>query len=242
MTYLSIVKLILSPILFVQGRRTKRTALRLPEPEGFRSGFVLHHGDEKALNLLFVGDSTMAGVGVAHQDAALASQTSATVSALLSRSVHWRLIAKSGAKTGQILALTEKEDAFEAHVLITATGGNDVLAQTSPRKFIAAYEGLVKALLPADGSGHSIISGLPPLHITPAVPQPLRWFFGKFASRLDMQLQQWIRSRMRVSYVSLQWAADRTKLAADRFHPGAGLYHEWSQRLARQIVHDLATV
>jgi lysophospholipase L1-like esterase len=156
--------------------------------------------------------------------------------------VRWHLIAKSGVKTSQILDLTRREESFQADVLITAVGTNDVLAQTEPRRFIEAYERLVDGLLPKVGPRLAIISGLPPLHITPAVPQPLRWFFGRYAHLLDRGLRRWIRSQPNVSYVSLQWAADPTKLAEDRFHPGEGLYREWSHRIAQQIVNAYSVV
>src|SRR5260370_5371516 len=242
MRYLSILKVLLGPILLMQGRQTKRTALRLPEAEGQRHGSVSQEGCDEALRLLFVGDSTMAGVGVTHQVAALASQTAAEVSALLSRSVRWHLIAKSGLKTSQILELTRQEEFFQADVLITALGSNDVLAQTEPRRFIDAYERLVDGFLPKVGPRLAIISGLPPLHVTPAVPQPLRWFFGRYARLLDQRLRQWIRSQPDILYVSLQWAADPTQLAEDRFQPGEDLYREWSHRIAQQIFHAHSVV
>jgi lysophospholipase L1-like esterase len=188
---------------------------------------------------LFVGDSTMAGVGVARQEAALAWRTAVEVSGLLSRPVRWRVIAKTGLKTSQIPALTEREDLLHADVIITALGANDVFGQTKPHRFVEAYATLIDVLMPKDRSRRTVVSGLPPLHITPAIPQPLRWFLGICAHELDRRLQQWIRTRSDVSYISLQWAADRTKLAEDRFHPGEGLYREWSHRIAHQVALDL---
>ena len=70
MPYVSILKIALGPLLLVQGRRARRTALRMPEAAGQRQGWIPHRGSDNTLNLLFVGDSTMAGVGVAHQEAA----------------------------------------------------------------------------------------------------------------------------------------------------------------------------
>jgi lysophospholipase L1-like esterase len=235
--YLAILKVLLGPILLIQGRKTKQTALRLPEAEGQRHGSVSKQGCDEVLRLLFVGDSTMAGVGVTDQVTALASQTASKVSDLLSRSVRWHLIAKSGLKTGQILELMRQEEFFQADVLITAVGSNDVFAQTEPSRFIDAYKSLVDGILPKVGPRLAIISGLPPLHITPAVPQPLRWFFGRYAGLLDRYLCEWIRPQPNISYISLQWAADPSKLAQDRFHPGEVLYREWSYRIAEQIVH-----
>jgi lysophospholipase L1-like esterase len=242
MPYTSIVKFVLAPLLLFQGRWVRKTALRLPEAEGERQGCISFNASADTLNLLFVGDSTMAGVGAARQDEALGAMTAREVSALLSRSVRWQIIAKSGVKTGQILALTEQENLLDADVLITALGVNDVLAQTKPRDLVGAYEKLIATLLPAGRAGIAIISGLPPLHITPAIPQPLRWFLGIYARKLNRSLRRWIRDGRGLSYVSLQWATDVRRLAADRFHPGEDLYREWAHQIARQIAHDLGVV
>jgi lysophospholipase L1-like esterase len=234
------MRIALGPLLLLQGRQVRRTAIRLPEAAGPRHGRILLEGTNRELKLLFVGDSTMAGVGVTRQEMALASQAAVEVSRLLSRPVRWQIIAKSGVKTNQILALVAQQDLLDADVLITALGVNDVLAQTKPRDFVRAYEKLIAALLPAGRLRIAIISGLPPLHITPAFPQPLRWFLGIYARRLDRILLRWIRGNHGVSYISLQWATDRKRLATDRFHPGEGLYQDWAHQVAQQIAHEFS--
>ena len=94
-------------------------------------------------------------------------------------------------------------------------------------------------LIPSKGTRLAVVSGLPPLHIAPAVPQPLRWFLGLCTLRLDRRRQRWIRTRPGVSYLSLQWAADRSRLAEDGYHPGEGVYCGWTHRIAEQIVLHL---
>ena len=68
----------------------------MPEADGERRGYVANARSAKLLNLLFVGDSTMAGVGAEHQETALGALTAREVSAILSRPVHRQLIAKKG--------------------------------------------------------------------------------------------------------------------------------------------------
>ena len=71
MRFMLIYKVVLSPVLLAQGRRVRRTALRLTEAAGERSGLVVVESVEPELKLLIVGDSTMAGVGVEHQSSPL---------------------------------------------------------------------------------------------------------------------------------------------------------------------------
>jgi len=47
-----IYKMLLGPVLLVQGRRMRRTALRLPEAAGERAGVVALEGDSCDLKLL----------------------------------------------------------------------------------------------------------------------------------------------------------------------------------------------
>jgi lysophospholipase L1-like esterase len=239
MPYTSIARFVLGPLLLIQGRWVRKTALRIAEAEGDRKGHISFGTDAEPLNLLFVGDSTMAGVGAAHQEAALGALTAREVSALLFRAVRWQIVAKSGVKIGQLLVLSNQEDLLHADVLVIAVGVNDVLAQTQPRAFLSAYEKLIATLMPQDHRGRAIVNGLPPLQITSALPQPLRWFLGAYARMLDRSLRRWTQSSPRISYISLKWATDRRGLAADRFHPGEALYREWAHRIALQIAHSL---
>jgi lysophospholipase L1-like esterase len=232
---ISIYKILLGPILLAQGLRMRRTALRLEEAAGLRTGLVVIENDQSDLKLLFVGDSTMAGVGVPHQTAALASQVASILANRLVRSVRWQLVAKSGVNTSQALELVQSHELLAADVIVTALGTNDVTSQRKPHQFIADYEVLVNELSKRVGANFIVISGLPPLHLTPAAPQPLRWYLGRYAHLLDEGLRRWIAPQQNVAYVSLQWASNPNDMASDGYHPGANQYREWAYRLAESI-------
>jgi lysophospholipase L1-like esterase len=231
----------LAPILLAQGRRMRRTALRLPEAAGERSGLVLAGDGPPALRLLFVGDSTMAGVGVAHQTSALAFQVATILSNRLARSVGWQLEAKSGLNTSQLLKFTKGQALLPADVLVTALGTNDVTSQRKPDRFVCDYKALIGTLSDQVGASFAVISGLPPLHLTPAAPQPLRWYLGKYAHMLDERLRIWIRPQSKIAYVSLQWASNTNEMAADGYHPGENQYRIWADLVAEHIANLVAT-
>ena len=235
MRLLPIYKILLGPVLLVQGRRVRRTALRLAEAVGERMGLVEIAGDQPELRLLFVGDSTMAGVGVQYQSAALAFQVASSVATRLGRSVRWQLVAKSGVNTSQALEFVKGPELLPADVLVTALGVNDVTSQRSPYQFVADYEELIDELSKRVGAQFAVISGLPPLHLTPATPQPLRWYLGRYAHLLDEGLQRWIGTQQNVAYVSLQWASNPKDMAEDGFHPGENQYRVWAELVAESI-------
>jgi lysophospholipase L1-like esterase len=235
MRLMSIYKIMLGPVLLAQGRKVRRTTLRLAEAAGQRSGLVVIESVHSELKLLFVGDSTMAGVGVQHQTAALASQVASVLANRLVRSVRWQLVAQSGVNTSQALEFVKGQELLPADVLVTALGTNDVTSQRKSYQFIADYEALVNALSKRVGANFAVISGLPPLHLTPAIPQPLRWYLGRYAYMLDEGLRRWIAPQRNVAYVSLQWASNSKDMAADGYHPGENQYRVWADLIAERI-------
>lgn len=70
-------RLLLSPLLAAQALWVISRALQLPEAAGPRSGVT---GTGPILRLRIIGDSSAAGVGVAHQDQALAGQLASELS------------------------------------------------------------------------------------------------------------------------------------------------------------------
>ena len=231
---LTFYKTLLAPALLLQGQHLRRTALRLPEAAGERSGFIPGTVSEP-LRLLFVGDSSAAGVGVECQHEALAQQTAEIVARESKLSVRWCLIAKSGASTRDAIELVKAHPSERADVVVSALGVNDVTAQNSSRRFVRDYKELLSVVAQRTGANAAVVSGLPPLHILPAAPQPLRWYLGQCAKRLDAALQDLCESHPNAKFVSLTWAK-ASEMARDKFHPGKGQYKRWSELVALQIL------
>ena len=231
---LALYKTLLAPALLLQGRHLRETALRLPEAAGERSGFIPGTVDEP-LRLLFVGDSSAAGVGVEWQHEALAQQAAEIVAKESKRSVRWHLIAKSGANTRDAIELVKVHANERADVVISALGVNDVTAQNGSKRFVGDYKELLSVVAQRTGASAAVISGLPPLHILPAAPQPLRWYLGQCAKRLDDALQSLCEAHPNARFVSLTWAK-ASEMARDKFHPGKGQYKHWSELVALQVL------
>jgi lysophospholipase L1-like esterase len=229
---LGLYKIVLGPLLLWQARTIRRTALRLPEAAGPRTGVAGEPVGGKPLRLLFVGDSSAAGVGVGHQNDALAAQAASFLAARIGAPVTWQLVAKSGINTNEALHLVAASELEPADLLVTALGVNDVTTQRSSRQFVSDYRALVETVMRKAGAKAVIITGLPPMHILPSAPQPLRWYLGQCAKRLDANLQQWVRANRCFAYIPLQWAAKPREMASDGYHPGAGQYWFWAHLVA----------
>lgn len=235
---LLLYKATLAPALLWQGSRLRRTALRLPEPEGERTGVVAGPPGAREVRVLVIGDSSAAGVGVDHQQQALAGPIALALSQRTGCTVHWQLAARSGLDTATARTYLRELTLHPADVVVSALGVNDVTAQTPARQFVRQYRHLLREVRHRTGARIGIISGVPPMHRLTAAPQPLRWYLGQCARRLDQELQYHCEKEGRLRYLSLAWTEPQ-EMSADRFHPGAAQYARWAQMNAEAIARAL---
>lgn len=226
-------RLALGPILLPQARWAQRTALRLPEAAGPREG-VAGEGDP-ALRVLVVGDSSAAGVGVADQAQALALPLAHALRRKRGAAIGWQLVARTGVNTEEARALVAGSALHPADVAVVVLGVNDVSGQTPAPRYVRELGALRDELETRTGARGFVFCGLPPMHVLPALPHPLRWYVGRYADWLDAALRQWT-ARERHGYCGLRWVTDPAALAEDGYHPGPLLYPQWAERLADLVL------
>lgn len=242
-------KVALSPLLLWQGRQVRREAPRLPEAAGPRlglAGMERHSGAMPRLRVLIVGDSSGAGVGAATQDEALAGRLSQALTRRLKAPIAWQLVARTGWTTlDAIEALNELASQGRlppADVMVTALGVNDTVRQTSPRRWLAQLDRLEDCARELAGVHQIVATAVPPMHLFPLLPQPLRWVLGRSAQALNAALMQWTADSGTRAFFELPYdpAHDEVRhlMASDGFHPGPTLYQRWGEALALQIAAD----
>jgi lysophospholipase L1-like esterase len=228
------LKLALAPLLVVQALATRRRAPVLEEAAGPREGRF--GGSGEALRLLIAGDSSAAGVGVAHQHQALAGHLGRTLARLARRPVHWQLHAKSGLSTAQVHRLLEQHPLPRFDVAVIVSGVNDVIDQVPSQRALQQRVALADWLLHERGVGHVVFAPLPPVHLFPLLPQPLRRVMGADARRHDHAVQRWAATRNDVSHVTIDLQVGPESMASDGFHPGEPVYRACGETLAAFIV------
>ena len=233
------LKLVLSPLLIAQAMGTRRRAPVLPEATGPREGQLGSGG--AALRLLIAGDSSAAGVGVAHQDEAFAGHFTRALHKRSGRPLRWRLRAKSGLTTKQVLELLQAEPPLAADIAVVLTGVNDVIDLVSPRRAILHREALAGWLLAGGRVRHVVFAALPPINQFPLLPQPLRRVMGDDARRHNDAMAQWAANRIDVHYVPIALQLSPAAMSRDGFHPGEPIYRACGEAIARFVAEHIIT-
>ena len=215
-------------------RRIRERILRLPEPPGDRRGEA---GVGAPLRLLVTGDSSAAGVGAAHQDEALLGRIVSELAPV--RRVSWRLEARTGSTTARTHAHLARLAPEPFDVVITALGVNDITAGVGRGRWLAMQRQLRDLARTHFGARLIVVSGLPPVHLFPALPRVVRWPLGWQATRFDRALARTVATEPDVRYVNLRFDTDPRLIAEDGFHPGPPAYLEWGRRVAATILTTL---
>ncbi|WP_323037969.1 SGNH/GDSL hydrolase family protein [Pararhodobacter sp.] len=227
-------RVLLSPVLLAQALQVRRRALQLPEAAGPRRGLA---GAGPRLRLLIAGDSSAAGVGVDHQDLALAGQLVQALAADFT--VEWQLEAQTGATTAQTLTRLQVLRAGPFDVAVTALGVNDVTRQVPLRRWLADQARIADLLAARFQVRAHWRSGLPPLARFPLLPRPLRDVLGAQARAFDGALAA--ASSDALKHLPFdETRLEPSMMARDGFHPGAAVYAAWGQDLAAAIRREFA--
>ena len=226
----TLAKILLGPLLLVQGLYTRRVTPKLPEAEGERQGEA---GSGETLRLLIVGDSAAAGVGAATQGEALCGRLVERLAE--DYRVGWKLWARSGLDSQGLLELLEQHAPEPFDVALLSIGVNDVTSSLTLDQWLARQRRLMALLCDKFAVRQIVLSPLPPMHLFPALPQPLRWFLGFRARRFNAHLADLAERVDQCTMLSTSLAPEPGLMASDGFHPGPMLYHQWAGDAARAI-------
>lgn len=232
--YYPLVTIGLAPILLAQGRRVRRDTIRLPEAEGQRHG---ERGDGERLRVLIVGDSAAAGVGATHQDHALSGRLTMALSARFN--VSWRLLATTGHTTAEVIKQLESAEPAPVDIVVTSVGVNDATAGTSTSQWMQRQQQLLDILHQRFEARHIMMTALPPMQVFPALPQPLRWYMGLRAARLNKALSRLLLNVPHAELVTPRFPLELAYMAEDGFHPGPLAYALWAEQMAEAICRRL---
>ncbi len=215
----------------------------LPTDPGYVVEATVGQGSGEPVELVVLGDSTVAGVGSPTLDDALAIQVAERAAAELGRPVHVVGYGASGARTDDVRTeqVPQLLDAG-VDVVLVVIGSNDVTHltpwwQMDDRTAAALTAARQRAAAPV------VLGGIPQFRTVPALDRPLRDLVGAYAGPLR-DAQRAAVERLGEGYAFVDIAAEASPrfvgvpgaMSSDGFHPSEVGYGYWADALAPAVV------
>lgn len=232
----------LYPLLSWQGRRARTGTPRLPEASDQAYGRLTHSNQPvDNLRVLGIGESPVAGVGVANYKEAITAQLALALANKLDVTVEWHALGQNGARLAWArTALPDLRSMAAWDVILVAFGVNDTTSFCSVNSYRAELHCLLDELQTMmEPTSIVILAGVPPMQVFPALPSPLRQVLGMKARVLDQINSEMAASRQQVLH--LPFAAnlqDVRQMAEDGYHPSALGASIWAEELAKTFLQN----
>jgi len=222
----------LAPIALVQGLWLKRRSTPLPEADGPRHG--QSSGAGEPFRLLAVGESPLAGVGLAHPRDTVACHLADRIGHASGRPVHWRILARGGYTAAAVRQrLVAKLEPQAADLILIGLGVNDSIRLRSARRWRRDLNALIDALQARSGPAPVMLAGVPDMYHFPVLPAPLKLLLGSRSRLLDHAAAELAAQRPGTAYVSMSLDGRARELfCTDGFHPNPQGHRLWAEQLA----------
>ena len=218
------------PLLLLQAIWVRLRTIKLPEAQGQRTGVC---GQGEPLTLLVLGDSAAAGVGTNLQEDALAGQLSALLA--IKNQTHWHLVAKTGLTSTDIVNELQSLPAQKFDLVLVSVGVNDVSHFTHQQQWLNNIHTIVKLLKTKFGAEQVLLSSVPPMHLFTAIAQPLRWWLGLRAKKLNALMTVAVANIDKCSILTVDLPFRPEYLAKDGVHPSKLAYKVWAEQAAAKF-------
>ena len=197
--------------------------------------------------LVWLGDSTAAGVGASTPAGALPTRVAdglagaggSAADGPSASGVSVAVLAVSGARVADVLAdQAPKVAGLQPDLVLISVGANDAIHLTGRGAFRHTYEELVRAL----PSGVPVVLlGVPDMGAIPRFAQPLRALSGWRGRNLDAEVR-WVAARTGAVYADIAGPTGPPfrrhpgrYFAADDFHPSDAGYGLWADAVLKVL-------
>jgi len=238
----------LLPLMYWQGKRIYEQVPKLPAAAD-PAGIVEGASGKKPLRVLVVGESTMAGVGVARHEQGFAGSLARTLGAALGTKVQWKVYAKSGYTLKKLLDkvlpyITETE----ADLIVVGMGGNEAFKMNTPAGFRRDMQATIDFLRDRFGMDTPIaFPNMPPIKAFPAFTPVLKLTLGNMVEYFGEELADLIKGQPNLYYdqriirladwrEELQLDEEPTAFFSDGVHPSELTYTLWGQEFAKFLL------
>ena len=225
------------PLLWFQGMRLKRKVPRFTTPGDRPYGIC--KGKDREFTILGLGESPMAGVGIAKHTLTLTGLTAGRLNKLLGYSVNWKILAQNGLTLKNLNKLICEQPDENVDLVLVSMGGNDVFHLTPPWIWVKNIDKCVKLIFQKNKNPVILFSAVPPVGRFPAIPSPLNIALGFWGFLLQGCLAQVINSMDNAYLLDERYPDGKKYYLEDGIHPSRLAYDPWSEKLAIMTVELL---
>ena len=232
------------PYLLWRGKQLKDAMPDLP-PARDPKGLVGPNG--KPIRLLALGESTIAGTGVATHAEGLAGQLAQRLAELVKRPIAWEVIGKSGYTAKMVREkLVPQMGPEKLDIVLIGLGGNDTFKLNRPRRWREEFIELIQTVRQKQPDSKIVIANLPPVGTFPAFPKVFTTILGNlvrlhataiadlpqhfrevYFNNREIFLEEWMEE--------LNYPTQPEDFFSDGVHPSALTYQLWGYELAEFI-------
>ena len=228
--------------MYFHGKETRKRIPNLPDANDNEGHIELNKPITSSI--LYLGESTIAGVGVDSHANGFAGYMSREMANSYQININYQVIAKSGWKAIDLYNnLHHRLPDRSFQLIVLGLGGNDSFQFTSPTKWVKATRQLVHLLQNQYGNTPILFCNLPPTSEFIAFPPILKSKIGKMTDLLRISLKRSVDKIEGVYFqdesISLENWSRRHNLESnpalyfsDGVHPSELTYKIWAKESA----------
>jgi len=238
----------LLPLVIYQGLRIKSTIPKLPEAKGDFG--VIGNGDTNSLQIIAIGESSIAGVGVEESKDGLIASMAKTIAEQLDITTSWKIYARSGytvkvVRDKLVSSITESKS--EADLIVLGIGGNDTFRLNRSRNWRKQVQQLIEDINDKFADTPVVFINMPPIKEMPAFTKPIKYVLNNLMEKFSFELSNAIQKFDHVYYYSRVLSIDdwkqrlniynqRAEFFSDGVHPSTLTYQIWGQDIAQFVL------
>ncbi|MCR1024907.1 SGNH/GDSL hydrolase family protein [Cellulophaga baltica] len=244
----AILTIPLLPLLYFQGKKIKKSVPRLPEAKNPKG--ISTTTSEKTSHLLTIGESTIAGVGVATHQEGFTGSLANELASKLHKNINWTVFAKSGYTAKKVAKkIIDKIPEQPIDLIVIGLGGNDAFELNGPKKWNHDVRNLINSLQVRFKGVPIVFTNMPPIKEFPAFTGLIKFTIGNLVTILGDELEKVVKDFDNVYYytrpVSSIYLIKRYDLKiskadffSDGVHPSKITYQIWAKDISNFILQS----
>ena len=244
----AIVSVPLLPIMAYQGKKIRKSVPSLPEAEGTQG--ISTCVSKKTIRMIAIGESTIAGVGVATHEEGYTGTLAKELAERLGVNIEWRVYARNGYTVERLTKkILPKIEEKRADLIVIGTGGNDAFKLNTPKQFYQNILQLIDNLQVKFPNTPIVFTNVPPIKEFPAFTPLIKFTIGNLGEILGEELEKAVSKRQNVYFIAekitlnkwikkMNISADEKDFFSDGVHPSKLTYQTWAKDTAMFIVEN----